>query len=67
MGKYDGDTQVSGINSKSKQVTCYKIKKIGRGRVWKNELVSYRRINSSIHLVWCYGRKKKQVSKKLTE
>jgi hypothetical protein len=32
-GKYDGDTQVSGINSKSKQVTCYKIKNIVRGRV----------------------------------
>jgi hypothetical protein len=32
-GKYDGDTQVSGINSKSKQVTCYKIKNIVRGCV----------------------------------
>jgi hypothetical protein len=48
MWKYDGDTQVSGINSKSKQVTCYKIKNIVRGRVWKNELVSYRQMNSSI-------------------
>jgi hypothetical protein len=67
MGKYNGDTQVSGITSKSKQVMCYKIKNIVRGRVWKNELVSYRQMNSSIHSVWCYGRNKKQVSKKLTE
>ena len=31
--KYDGATQVSGINSKSKQVTCHKIKNIVRGLV----------------------------------
>jgi hypothetical protein len=30
-----------------------------------NELVSYPQMNSSIHSVWCYGRKKKQVTKKI--
>ena len=50
-------------NQNSWRVIKLNIKSVVRGRVWKNELVSYRQMNSSLYLVWCYGRKKAKWAK----